>query len=562
MIRKTIKGGDFNSQMVGELVFDQVPEEGSFNPVTSDGIFKAIGEAKEDMQGKIDEVTLDPSAVALGNVHLLDEVTEFPADGSILIDSETNGPGEMSKDTLLELTAQNAVDSGVAVSPEVLSKTVYRSKPFMASYSRFTAGSDGVLFHTGFISQTKYIKAVFFQVVAGQSYHIEKSVATDRFVICVMTVPPDSWADYQQQSYPLIFNESETDTTSIDIVSPANGWMIVGYTATNETCDITVSTDTLYTLGADISLTLSEYVVGAEGYLLPVSVYPLHTGYYFQCKAGCTYVFRKSNVSNRFRCSVTQLEPKDWVPSYRIEVPFVVNYSDSSELTYEVTAPCDGYMILTLTSIGEDVSVKGNPVTDIVQPEVKDGKYVLRSMPIDPNWPNWSDVRYYYGFDKLVQPIFNTIHGVLETDTMLSVRGGKGRWNTAPDFVGGHILEGWDKDEKFRVTLLMGKFTNSFACLQVYSPAGLSEEQRRFGWLKLGSDELSEGVDFSRGSTIFYTPLTLNQRSTPPTSTPDADLNPQLSNDNLLDGTMYYDTTLKKVRVMVNGVWKSLAFEE
>lgn len=43
MIRKTIKGGDFKSQMVGELVFDQVPEEGSFNPVTSDGIFKALG---------------------------------------------------------------------------------------------------------------------------------------------------------------------------------------------------------------------------------------------------------------------------------------------------------------------------------------------------------------------------------------------------------------------------------------------------------------------------------------------------------------------------------------
>lgn len=114
MIRKTIKGGDFKSQMVGELVFDQVPEEGSFNPVTSDAVVKAIDEAKEDMQEKIDEVTLDPSAVALGNVHLLDEVTEFPADGCVLIDSETNGPGEMSKDTLLELTAQNALAGNVA----------------------------------------------------------------------------------------------------------------------------------------------------------------------------------------------------------------------------------------------------------------------------------------------------------------------------------------------------------------------------------------------------------------------------------------------------------------
>ena len=43
MIRKTIKGGDFKSQMVGELVFDQVPEEGSFNPVTSDAVAKIAG---------------------------------------------------------------------------------------------------------------------------------------------------------------------------------------------------------------------------------------------------------------------------------------------------------------------------------------------------------------------------------------------------------------------------------------------------------------------------------------------------------------------------------------
>jgi hypothetical protein len=96
MIRKTVEGLEFESQMIGELHFDKEPVEGSFNTVTSDGVVKAIDKAKDDMQEKIDEVTLDPSAVALGNVHLLDEVTEFPADGCILVDSATNGPGEMS----------------------------------------------------------------------------------------------------------------------------------------------------------------------------------------------------------------------------------------------------------------------------------------------------------------------------------------------------------------------------------------------------------------------------------------------------------------------------------
>ena len=43
MIRKTIEGREFESQMVGELHFDQTPKEGSFNPVTSDAVAKIAG---------------------------------------------------------------------------------------------------------------------------------------------------------------------------------------------------------------------------------------------------------------------------------------------------------------------------------------------------------------------------------------------------------------------------------------------------------------------------------------------------------------------------------------
>ena len=48
MIRKIINGGDFKPQMVGELEFDQEPKEGSFNPVTSDGVLKAISVGSGD----------------------------------------------------------------------------------------------------------------------------------------------------------------------------------------------------------------------------------------------------------------------------------------------------------------------------------------------------------------------------------------------------------------------------------------------------------------------------------------------------------------------------------
>ena len=71
------------------------------------------------------------------------------------------------------------------------------------------------------------------------------------------------------------------------------------------------------------------------------------------------------------------------------------------------------------------------------------------SKPVDPSWDKWQDVRYNYGFNTSEQPIFNTVEGVLESTTMLSVRGGKGRWNNSTDkpyttFVdGGHLFEGW-----------------------------------------------------------------------------------------------------------------------
>lgn len=87
-------------QVLQELHFDETPTPGSLNAVTSGGVAEAVDAAKDEMQGKIDEVTLDPSAVALGNVHLLDEVTLFAADAKILVDSATNGPGAMSKDNL------------------------------------------------------------------------------------------------------------------------------------------------------------------------------------------------------------------------------------------------------------------------------------------------------------------------------------------------------------------------------------------------------------------------------------------------------------------------------
>jgi hypothetical protein len=129
---------------------------------------------------------------------------------------------------------------------------------------------------------------------------------------------------------------------------------------------------------------------------------------------------------------------------------------------------------------------------------------VDRTTPCNPQWEKWNDVRYNYGFNTTKTPIFNTINGVLESTIMMSVRGGLGRWNNTvgtpfSKFVdGGHLFEGWNASETCRLTLLIGKQAPDIACIQVYSPKGLYREKRHFGWVKLGSDDAREGVDFGR----------------------------------------------------------------
>ncbi|MEI3554936.1 MAG: hypothetical protein V8Q54_10225 [Alistipes senegalensis] len=82
---------------------------------------------------------------------------------------------------------------------------------------------------------------------------------------------------------------------------------------------------------------------------------------------------------------------------------------------------------------------------------------------IDPAWEKWQDVRYNYGFDPEEQPVYNTVEGVLESTSMLSVRGGRGRWHSnaakpRTSFIdGGHLFEGWNGSETCRLTMLIGE---------------------------------------------------------------------------------------------------------
>ena len=187
------------------------------------------------------------------------------------------------------------------------------------------------------------------------------------------------------------------------------------------------------------------------------------------------------------------------------------------------------------------------------------------SMATDPNWEKWQDVRYNYGFNAAEQPIFNTVEGVLESTTMLSVRGGKGRWNNSTDkpyttFVdGGHLFEGWNGTETCRLTMLIGKQAPDIACIQVYSPKGLYKPKRHFGWVKIGSDDAKEGIDFGRRWAVSFVPFTLGGFDKAPTTT--YYHNSQLESDAVPVGTLYYDTKAGKIGCYTAEGWKYIKFE-
>ena len=190
---------------------------------------------------------------------------------------------------------------------------------------------------------------------------------------------------------------------------------------------------------------------------------------------------------------------------------------------------------------------------------------VSRTTPCDAQWDKWSDVRYNYGFNTKKTPIFNTIDGVLESTIMLSVRGGLGRWNSTvgepfSKFVdGGHLFEGWNASETCRLTMLIGKQAPDIACIQVYSPKGLYLPKRHFGWVKLGSDDACEGVDFGRRWALSFVPFTLGRFDKAPTTT--FYHNQQLESTAVPIGTIYYDTATDKIGCMTTQGWKYLKFE-
>lgn len=179
-----------------------------------------------------------------------------------------------------------------------------------------------------------------------------------------------------------------------------------------------------------------------------------------------------------------------------------------------------------------------------------------------------------YGNGKL--PPYSKIAGVLEAD-LLSVRGGKGRWNkddTGNFQHGGHLFEGWNAEEDARLTFGIGTKNKDISWIQTFHAATQegTDSGAYYCVTKVGSDIDNQGMNFMPSITQLRSLFCLKvgdilspnskhiQKLVETGELTDWEYN---KTDMIPYGTMYFDYTKDKVRVYTRtGGWKYLKFEE
>lgn len=242
-------------------------------------------------------------------------------------------------------------------------------------------------------------------------------------------------------------------------------------------------------------------------------------------------------------------------------------------------------------SLKEDLGEKGTTLTDI-QKKMSDSNSNDGFLLCDLNgnivghiasfevWNNEPYNKKYgwgghpYGDGKL--PPYSKIAGVFEAD-LLSVCGGKGRWNkddTGNFQHGGHLFEGWNAEEDARLTFGIGTKNKDISWTQTFHPATQegSDSGAYYCVTKVGSDIDNQGMNFmpsiTQSRSLFS--LKVGNNLAPKTEHIQKLVETgELTNweynatDMVPYGTMYFDYDKDKVRVYTRtGGWKYLKFEE
>lgn len=208
------------------------------------------------------------------------------------------------------------------------------------------------------------------------------------------------------------------------------------------------------------------------------------------------------------------------------------------------------------------------------------GKYrIVLHSDIDTVWTKWSQKSYRFGFNPEFTPMYTTINGIISTPYMVQVRGNedesnKKRW-------GYHVFEGYAKDDRSRITMLVNKHIELERPVaeMYYYGTEYNHSEKAYNWFRIGSDVREHSFLFSRDKALFYGSLTLSNiltlgnigRDNIRTDKPEGDdesnykesaryVNYQ-SLKNSGDGTLFYDKDHHFVVIKINGKWMRLAVE-
>ena len=204
---------------------------------------------------------------------------------------------------------------------------------------------------------------------------------------------------------------------------------------------------------------------------------------------------------------------------------------------------------------------------------------------VNPEWEGWEQERYRFGMDKNVTPQPTEINSPLISAGTVMVSGDtdKLRW-------GFHVFEGYAKDGKSRITMLVNKHEEEdrpLAELYYYGTA-YSHHDESYNWFKIGSDVREHSFMFSRdkaisfGSHDFRNVIELAAIS--PSEDIDTRYNTVAEIDSVFDpeakahenarcllylalkeardGAMWYNKDTHRIVCKVNGKWQNVATED
>lgn len=206
--------------------------------------------------------------------------------------------------------------------------------------------------------------------------------------------------------------------------------------------------------------------------------------------------------------------------------------------------------------------------------------YLEISSDVDSSWRKWQERGYNFGFNKNHTPMYTSVNGILSTPYMIQVRGNydeqnKKRW-------GFHVFEGYAKDDKSRITMLVNKHVEELkpvAELYYYGTV-YNHSNEAYNWFRVGSDVRRHSYMFSRDKAIFYGSLRLTNALTLGrvgaedyiTKEPDKDAESNYEEDAKYvnyrelkqggDGTIFYDKDRNIVVIKIKGKWMKVAVEE